>query len=216
MKYKKIRGHKRRLKQIEHWKQFHLSANLGKILSPNEHHYAKIRIYPWNGFTGSSSKTPEPKAITKQAMLAGLLDIYDSWKLQLDNTGKPYYLKIWLYEPHFSESQVVCAIGEKLCFYDHAFLEDDDDKILDTSKYRSVAERLTLLQWVHHIDEEHHQNNLVGNPEDYASPKDYHETRKWFNRMMKKPHRITPYGNPTDECFEFYSFKNGDVWVGGK
>jgi hypothetical protein len=175
----------------------------------------KIRIHSWNGFTLGNSKTPEPKGKTKQAMLNGLLDIYDSWKTQLDETGEPYYLKIWLHDPHFSESQLVCATGKKLDFYDHAFLKGDDTKIIDTSAYGVVSGRLKKLDWEHHIDEEHHQNNLVGNIAEYATPYDYHQTKKWFNRMMKKPHRTTPYEEPTNECFEFYSFKKGNVWVGG-
>jgi len=158
----------------------------------------------------------EPKGKTKQAMLNGLLDIYDSWKTQLDKTGEPYYLKIWLYEPHFSESQVVCAIGKKLHFYDNAFLQGNENKIMNTATYGIISDRLKQFEWEHHIDEEHLANNIVGNIEEYAAPQDYFETLRWFNRMMKKPHRTTPYDEPTDECFEFYSFKKGDVWVGGR
>ena len=216
VKYKKIRGHKRRLKQIEHWRHWHLTTDLKEILKHHENHYAKIRIYPWNGFTAGNSITPEPKGSTKLAMLNGLFDIYNNWKQQLDKIGKPYYLKIWLYEPHFSKSQVVCAINEKLDFYEDTFLEGKENKKLDASKYGSATEQLEKLTWNHCIEEEHYQNNFVGNIDEYSSPQDFYKTRRWFNRILKKPHRTTPYDERTADCFEFYSFKAGNVWVGGK
>jgi len=216
MKEKKIRGHKRRLKQIEHWKQFHVAANLERILSSWHHHYAKIRIYPWNGFTWGNSKTPEPKGKTRAAILNGLLDIYDSWQKQLDTLGEPYYLKIWLYEPNFTESEVVCATGDKLHFYDATFLKGNDTEVLNTKQYGSATNTLETLTWEHYIEESHFENDYVDDPEIYASLKDFQETKRWFNRMLKKPHRTTAYDKPIGNSTEFYSFKKGNVWIGGE
>lgn len=126
------------------------------------------------------------------------------------------YLKIWLYEPHFIESQVVCAVGNELNFYDNTFSEGDDSKLFQTKKYGCTSNRLEQFYWQHHIEESHLENNFVGNIDEYTVPQDFYETRRWFNRMLKKPHRTTPYDEKTADCFEFYSFKVGNVWVGGK
>lgn len=215
MKQKKIRGHKRRLKQIEDWRQFHLSTDITAALKGHSYHYAKIRIDPWNGFTGGNNTIPQPKGKTKLALLGALLDIHEEWKSQLDALSEPYYLKTWLFDPYFTESEVVCAIGDKLARYDNTFLAGDDNKALSTFKYGILKEQLEKLQWQHHIDEFHIDNNIVGDEQQYATLQDYHETRRWFSRQMKKPHRTTVLHQPTEDYVEHYSFKKGDVWIGG-
>ncbi|MEL1246235.1 hypothetical protein AAEO56_18315 [Flavobacterium sp. DGU11] len=213
-KTKKIRGHKRRLKQIEYWKQFHLSTNLNEILYKWQDHYAKIRIYPWNGFTTGNSHVPEPRGKTREAMLNGLFDIYENWKMQLDKMGEPYYLKIWLYEPNFSKSEVVCAIRDKLHKYDNTFLEAENNAVLKTEPYGSARFKIEAMEWEHNIEEEHH-TNFVGEPGDYASLDDFNASRQFLKQMLKKPHRTTIYEEPIGDITEFYSFKRGNVWIGG-
>ena len=216
MRHKKIRGHKRRLKQIEHWQQRHCSTSVEQIVSKYHDHYARIRIYPWNGFTQGNSKTPEPKGKTRAAMVNGLLAIYDSWKKQLDTLGEPYYLKIWLYEPNFTQSEVVCAIGKKLHFYDATFLKGNDAEVLNTKQYGNATAKMETLTWEHYIEEDHYENDYVDAPEMYASLQDFYDTNRWFSRMLKKPHRTTTYDEPIGDSTEFYSFKKGNVWIGGK
>jgi hypothetical protein len=121
MKTKKIRGHKRIWKDIEKWKNANLKLDL-EHLKQNERDYAKIGVYPFSAISLTNSQIPEPKTKTKKRILNGLLDIYDSWKNQLDQLNEPYYLKIWLFEPRFSKSQVVCAIGNSIDFYKNTFI----------------------------------------------------------------------------------------------
>src|SRR4051812_38389727 len=129
VRQKKIRGHKRRNKHIDNWRLENLSFNLKDyLLNECERYYAKIRVHPWSGLSLTSSVTPEPTGKTKQKMLLGLLDIYEYWKNQLDKLGQSYYLKIWLFEPRFSQSQVVCAIGENVDFYENTFYKPDTAK----------------------------------------------------------------------------------------
>jgi hypothetical protein len=217
MRFKKIRGHKRRWKQIEAWRLNNTSLFLADyLLNTSDRYYLKIRIFPWNGFTHNNSAIPQPNGKTKQLFINALIDIYNDWKVQLDILGQPYYLKIWLYEPNFADSQIVCAIGDSIEFYDTTFLEGDDEKTLDLKQYGALASKMQKLQWKHYIDEEHYENSFVGTPEIYATLKDYNETLRWFSRTMKKPHRTTLLDTPTDTYFEFYSFEKGNVWLGGE
>ena len=103
MRLRKIRGHKRRWKKIEDWKNYNLNLDMDYLLE-YQRDYVKIRIHPWSGLSLINSVYLEPKRLTKQKMLNGLFDIYDQWKKQLDNFGKPYYLKIWLYDNRFSKT----------------------------------------------------------------------------------------------------------------
>src|SRR5688572_16639298 len=136
MRTRKIRGHRRRHKQIDKWVLDNLSIDLRYYLSnERDRHYAKIRIYPWSGISVTRSAIPEPTRKTKEKMLKGLLDIYHNLKTQLDEIGQPYYLRIWLFDPRFSQSQVVCAIGDSIDFYKDTFFKPDDKKEIPLKKY---------------------------------------------------------------------------------
>ena len=149
-------------------------------------------------------------------MLSGLLDIYESWRAQLDNLGKPYYLKIWLFEPRFSKSQVVCAVDGKIDFYENHFFKPDLKKQFKPSNYGKLSERLQKFNWDYRLDEDHYDNNFIGEPELYASRQEYEDSIIWYNRLLKKPHRLIKFDEPIGEATESYSFKRGDLWIGAQ
>lgn len=217
MRQKKIRGHKRRHKQIDNWRLDNLSLDLTNyLLNQRNRYYAKIRVHPWSGLSLTNSVTPEPTGKTKQKMLNGLLDIYEDWKKQLDKLGQPYYLKVWLFEPRFSQSQVVCAIGDNFDFYENTFYKPETNKTIQLDSYGSLKTKLSKLNWDYGLDEDHYDNTEVGEPEMYASKKDYEDTKKWFSKLLKKPHRTIKFEEPIGEATESYSFKRGAIWLGGQ
>ncbi len=217
MKQRKIRGHRRRWKNIENWRLDNLDLSLNDyLLNERDRYYAKIRVHPWSGLSLTNSEIPQPTGKTKQKILNGLLDIYEDWKKQLDKLGQPYYLKIWLFEPRFSQSQVVCAIGEDVEFYENTFSKPEIDKKINLSIYRQLKERLQNFSWEHRLDEDHYDNSEVGNPELYATRQDYEETKIWFSKLLKKPHQTYKFKEPIGNATESYSFRRGDIWLGGQ
>jgi hypothetical protein len=217
VRQKKIRGHKRRWKNIENWRLDNLDLNLTDyLLNERDRYYAKIRVHPWSGLSLINSVTPEPTRKTKQKMLNGLLDIYEDWKNQLDKLGQPYYLKIWLFEPHFSQSQLVCAVAENVDFYENTFFKPEERKNLNKDNYGKLKERLESFNWDYRLDEDYFDNTEVGEPEIYASRQDYEDTKKWFAKLLKKPHRTHKFKEPIGDATESYSFKRGDIWLGGQ
>ena len=215
MKVKKIRGYKRRLNDIDRWVVTHKNLDLN-YLKANQRYYAKIRVHPWSGISLTNSQIPEPKGQTKIKILSGLIEIYDFWKSELDKLGENYYLKIWLFEPRFASSQVVCAIGDYLDFYEKTFYKPDEPKKLDTNKYGRLKDEIENFNWEYRLDEDHFDNSEPGNPELYATLRDYEEDKRWFEKMLKKPHRTTKFKEPIGAATESYSFKKGDVWLGEK
>jgi hypothetical protein len=209
MKYQKIRGHKRRQKAIEEWKSENLDVRLDLIKKYN-YDYTDIVVHPWCDI--SIRGLPEPKGKTKQLMLNALIDIYHSWKKQLDKIGEPYYLKIWLYEPRFSKSQVVCGIEDRIDWYENIFFDAGEEKELQTGNYGHLKNKLDALTWEHRVDEDDIDDDYVTEPEQYLTYNDFVESKKWFTRTMKKPHRTYKFDNGT----EVYSFKKGNVWLGGQ
>jgi len=217
VRQKKIRGHKRRQKQIDNWRLDNLSLDLTDyLLNQRDRYYAKIRVHPWSGLSLTNSVTPEPTGKTKQKILNGLLDIYEDWKKQLDKLGQPYYLKVWLFEPRFSQSQVVCAMGDNIDFYENTFYKPHTNKTIQLDNYGSLKTKLSKLNWDYRLDEDHYDNTEVGEPEIYASRQDYEETKTWFDKLLKKPHRTNKFNEPIGDTTESYSFKRGEIWLGGQ
>lgn len=196
MKLKKIRGHNRRQKQIDHWRVDNLSLDLiDYLLNHRDRYYTKISVHPWSGLSLTNSVTPQPTGKTKQEMLNGLLDIYENWKTQLDEFGQAYYLKIWLFEPRFSQSQVVCAIGDSIDFYENTFYKPELEKAIQLANYGALKTRLSKLSWDYRLDEDHYDNTEVGN-------------------RLTKPHRAQKFKETIGNTTESYSFKRGNIWLG--
>ena len=215
MRQQKIRGFNRRFRDIEIWRLGNLDLRLDLIEKYNRE-YAEIIVHPWCDISIINSKIPEPKKKTKRLMLNGLLDIYESWKVQLDKLGKPYYLKIWLFEPRVSKSQVVCAVADRIDFYENNFFKPDFKEQFKPSNYGQLSGRLQKFDWDYRLDEDHYDNNFVGEPDLYASRQDYDDSIIWFNRLLKKPHRLIKFDEPIGEATESYSFNQGDLWIGGQ
>lgn len=217
MRQKKIRGHIRRWKDIENWRINNLDLNLNDyLLNEIDRFYAKIRVHPWSGLSLTDSEIPQPTGKTKQKILHGLLDIYEDWKKKLDKLGQPYYLKIWLFEPRFSQSQVVCGIGDNIDFYKTTFFKPEITIRLNSDNYGQLKNRLENFTWEYCLDEENYDNTEVGEPEIYASKQEYVDSKKWFERLLRKPHRTYKFKEPIGKATESYSFKHGDIWLGGQ
>lgn len=128
MKIKKIRGHKRLRKQIHQWIHHGLFINLDD-LKKHKYYYHKIWIGPWRRLL-LNSRFKEPKKQTRTELIKGLEQIYNAWDKELMKLNEPYYLKIWIFEPTFSQSQIVCAIGEKIEWYESLFGEMVSDSAI--------------------------------------------------------------------------------------
>ncbi|WP_283637399.1 hypothetical protein [Aquaticitalea lipolytica] len=181
-------------------------------LKHNERDYTKIWVHPYSGISLTNSKIPEPKTETRKRILNGLLDIYESWKNQLELLNEPYYLKIWLFEPRFSKSQVVCAIGNSIDFYQRIFNIPENVEEFKNNFGGITKNRIDSFNWECRLDEDFLFSSDIENPEDYKSEKEYLEDKKWFNNRLKKKHNTKTLKDGT----ETYAFEIGKVWIGEK
>ncbi|GAB5525103.1 MAG: hypothetical protein Roseis2KO_29750 [Roseivirga sp.] len=212
---RKIRGHRRRWKDIDNWVERNKHLDL-EYLKGRERDYTKIWVHPWSGISITESETAQPIGATKKRMLKGLIEIYDAWKAQLETLNEPYYLKIWLFDPAFSRSQVVCAIGSALNFYEITFHKPEEQRNLNPQHYGKLADQIARFDWEYRWDELHFGPTDLGEPEDYISLADYEEQKRWFSRLMKKPLRDTSYQDDNGERVEAYAYRTGTVWIGGQ
>lgn len=175
-----------------------------EYLRSGEYTYVRLRLDPW-----SRSKmfylTYEPHGEIRRYMVEALLDIYDQWEQQLKDLDESYYLKIWLFDNRFTESEVLCAMGDRIGWFENVFYFPESDKEFDSTDYGPLSERLDQFNWELALDEDIYFENDV---DDYESPSDI----AWFKRMVRGPHRL---GKATDGQ-KVYCLKKGYVWVGEK
>jgi hypothetical protein len=149
VRYKKIRGLKRKVVNIPKWIEGYLELNI-KHLKEYKYNYAKVYVDPWDNLSLTNSEIPEPKGQAKKEIINGLGKIYERWKDELDKLNKPYYLKIWIYEPRLSKSQVVCTIDERIEHYENLFKEADFKQ--NTSSF--INGLSSNFKWQPKIDDE--------------------------------------------------------------
>ncbi len=215
MRKKKTRGHRRRWKEIKNWVDSNSNLDIGQLNS-TQRNYVKVYVYPWNGIDLENNTVPQPHGESKRRIISGLIDIYNSWKFALDQIEEPYYLKIWLYSPRISSSQVVCAVGGFIDFYNTTFFKPNDSKEFSSKDYGWLKQKLQQFNWSHHLDEEHYNNTEIGDPEDYNTLVEYEKEKSRFEAKLEKPHRTVVTNEPIGGATEFYSFKEGDIWIGSK
>lgn len=216
MRRKKLRGHKRIWTAIEKWKQESLLFDLEYILKGSSRCYEKISIHPWSGYTTLNSKTSEPKGTTKKKIVEAFIDIYGNWKTQLDKIGQPYYLKIWLYEPRFSKSQIVCAVGNFIDFYETTFYKPEVSVAFNMANYEKVKDHLASFIWNNYLDEDHYDNTSLDERDSYETPQEYLKTKAWFEKQLLRTHRHIKLEEPNGKVTDLYSCKRGIVWIGCK
>jgi hypothetical protein len=211
MKIKKLRGHQRIFKNIEHWKNDSLHLDLER-LQKNQRDYEKVWVRPFGEISISGAAIPKPRKKARQLILESLIEIFNSWESTLIILNKPYYLAIWLNEPHIENSQVVCAIGDFLNFYDVTYHRPEKQQKMPTQNYGKLKNELDTFNWIYGLDEHRFTNEDIAETEEvYATIEDYHSMQKWYKKQLHRD----PIIRKEDEV-TCYRTKKGTVWIGTK
>ena len=150
-------------------------------------------------------------------ILNGLLDIYESWEEQLKQRDEPYSLKIWLYEPWFSRSQVICAVGDIAnTHYTDGHYKPERAQVVNPQSYGRLAERMSQYNWVFMLHEFYYLDTEIDDPSSYGSQAEYEDEKRWLEKMLKKPHRTEKLDPSRFQAKEIYAFREGTIWVGEK
>ncbi|PJG66581.1 hypothetical protein E2R16_09485 [Acinetobacter seifertii] len=209
IKYKKIRGEKRRIRKIKQWIDDHLDLDIA-YLKRYQCEYVKFWVDPWDRLSLTNSQYPQPQGIYKELFFNGLLQIYMSWKEQLDFLDQPYYLKIWLFENDLKRSQVVCAIGEKIEYYQNLFEKPLDETSLSIVEWQEVSDMMKKVNWEKKIEITLYERDWLGAPSDYKTQKNYEDTKKWFNNNVIEKYREVK----RIDGDEYYIVETDNVWIG--
>lgn len=207
IRYKKIRGHNRILKDIDTWVANNKTLDLD-YLENKQREYVKFWVAPFSGISVLNSEFSPPKGKTRKKIVAGIFEIYQNWKNQLETLNKPYYLKIWYFPHDVSKCQVVCAIGDFIDFYDMTFFKPKETKPFPDQNDLKI-------DWEYRHQEHHITKDDIGEVEDFMTEKDFLDNKKWVESVINNPKtRISEY--PDDEnTSTYYSMKECDIWIGG-
>lgn len=194
---KKIRGWKRRVREIERWKKAAMNVD-SQSLERNQRIYVKF----WSSSFYSLDRYKLPKWY-KQLVVQALADIYFSWKQTIEEMGTPYYLKIWLFDHSFMQSQVVASIGEALSFYEKTFeLSKNREKWIISYNLNEAAD----LSWETGFlpsswtEEEFREGLLNG----------------WYTAKEIKEIKKSVYKIEKSESTTIYWIKEDTVWLGSE
>lgn len=200
---KKIRGWKRRIKEIERWKQSFINLDVDHLRT-YQRDYAKLWISP---FYALPRKTPP--AWYNRILLQTMLEVYHHWNEEITRLGEPFYLKLWIYDPHFIHSQLVAAFKDCLHFYDQTFNTATEQRQFPFHKYRNIRKELEMFDWHLHMDSDTYtESDLLDNIE-----------RGWmsereFERIKGKAYNVDTIHLAGDDVDRIYSVRVGDVWIG--
>jgi hypothetical protein len=153
----------------------------------------------------------EPSGKTRKKILSALLNIHDSWHEQLKQYEEPYYLKIWLYEPFLTKSQVVCATGDFIEFYQGSFFKPKPKKSFPFQNYGAHKDRMEKIIWEYAIHEEVVTPEDIGEPFEFNSESEFRKHTRHVNRRINRHYRRTE----SEDGTEFFHTKYGAVWIGG-
>lgn len=138
---KKVRGWKRRLRELERFRLAHLALDVD-ALRQSEVVYVKLWLDPWSRLVPR-----DPPVWFRRRVLAAFLDILRSWHGALEATGEPFYLRLWLFDPRFDRTQVVAATGDRIRWYEGSFEPEPGAPRLPPPHLGDPAYDLTAVEW---------------------------------------------------------------------
>ena len=208
---KKIRGLKRRQRDIDSWVEFNKSVDLDRIRK-HGYQYVKPKVGPWSNLYNDR---PYPTNYRRQ-LLTNLIDLYFNWRQVLDKEFEKYYLKLWIQYPRFIDSQLIAAIGDKINHYDNFEHVKVDNREFPLREFQNETERISKFDWQVYsdIDVYWEREFTESKPEYYYSHADYSADQRLYKKLLSDnvPSRMTSDEDGNSQRL-FYKHK-GHIWTG--
>ncbi len=195
---KKIRGWKKQTKKITDWHLNHENPDLEHFNNYGED-FVKIRIDPWNRLMER-----QPPGWYCKIILERLIEIHNKWYQYYSLNQQNFDLQLWINEPKFIRSQVVCAKTDKPDeFRNNYYRPDKSDRKFPSHKWQSINYNLDEFSFEPYMDENLHFKNL----EELTDEEIDELLSDGYNAESTEIN-----GNPEI----MYSKRVGTVWIGRK
>ncbi|MGG1876394.1 hypothetical protein ABDI30_02200 [Paenibacillus cisolokensis] len=197
--HKKIRGMRKKARKLETWADYHKQLHVDSLLQYNKE-YVKLWISPFYNLYQINPNLigrKNPPYKFRRQVFYQLIEIYVAWQEQLEQLNQPYYLKIWLGDPEFMDSQIVAAINDEIDYYNHIFMDHEEHKDFPLKIHHPLMDRFVWKRCV---------NGYVVWESDL-------ETAQEVNEIQNKAFKT--FETEVDGRIErSYFMKTGDMWVG--
>jgi hypothetical protein len=114
----KLRGGKRRLKQIKKWRQLVREVPPSALQEKEDYYYIRFRSSP----LADLQKYKIPRWL-KMRMLEALIDVASEWNQKLLKNNLTFDLQIWLNEFNFLSTELIFSQGRWIQKYQNQFHE---------------------------------------------------------------------------------------------
>lgn len=195
MKQKKLRGKKRRNKNIEKWAMYNHLPDLN-VIENYGMDYLKVRIDPWSRLNLTWSSIEKPKGKFRRDILKALINKFHIWDKFLSDKIENYHLTIEIHSENISECEI---------------------KVVKLSKGENLSEK--------YVDKLETNDNIKGfiwqkkpdysyvDDDDLTSPAGSDPKILAYDRNMRK--KIRRYNYQKDE-YGNYPIPNGYIYEGIK
>lgn len=188
---RKVRGWRRRIKQVEAWK----NASKSLVMTDSDR-WENITVLdlPW------VYGTPHTHPLwMRRIIIQAMLEIYTGWENSLKGAKEPYYIALRIYEERFYYSQVVAAQGESIISRKSDLGIEYEIKPVPAyyaDIFKNTSDMRVYPDMVFHDGEW-----------DGLSPRE-------IARIEKRPHRKFEQRSRMDDSIYYdYEERVGDVWV---
>lgn len=200
---KKIRNWPVLVKRLQALKNYYLSFDLGSLkeylVNGSGSLYMKLEVYPFNML----NKRNLPLWYEK-LFIQALIEVYNHWDKIAKNLGEEYYLKIWIFDPRFYESQVVLGIRDRISWYENIFDEYEEELDFPHERYRDSVNSIDTkcFSWeVMKSVTAHYKDDFLGVSSEYLKKK-FDSGLAWEAKSKNQDSLIIIH--------------DGDVWVGSR
>jgi hypothetical protein len=141
---KKIRGWKRRIRQVDTWGEWLKEPNTKWFARENGRHvYERCYLAPFYRLDKR-----QPPLWFYKLIIAKFLAAYSFWEKVLDELGLPYDLQIWLYNPSYIQSEIIAYRMQEHGEHMKLSWESDILKPFPYDKFASKTYDLHDFEWV--------------------------------------------------------------------
>jgi len=191
---KKIRGWKRRVRHLDRWGEHIKQPHTEYFLTERGRHtYERYTVSPFYNLVKR-----HPPLWFYKLIIAKLVTAYSEWQKTFDNLDLPYDLQLWLYDPAYIRSEIICykmqQHGEQMRFS----WESDLSKPFPYEKLGSKQYNLHDFEWILADDAHVHFED------------DFEDADFTAEDLLADGYVRKEQGNG----MVYYAKRFGDIWIG--
>jgi hypothetical protein len=191
---KRIRGWKRRVRHLDRWGELIKQPHTEYFLTERGRHtYERYTVSPFYNLVKR-----HPPLWYYRLIIAKLVTAYSEWQKKFDSLDVPYDLQLWLYDPAYIRSEIICHKMQQDGEHKRFGWESDLVKPFPFEKLSSKQYNLHDFEWILADDAHVHF-------EDDFEDADFTADDLLADEYLRKEQ---------GDGLVYYTKRIGDIWIG--